>query len=311
MYKNKLPKFNVRLSPENHKLYKKFCKENKTTLTKHASKLVEKFINKNLKILVLFFMIPVICQAQNDLKYAAYNVISSSLVSGIGSGFHHKKGEKFTHAMIKGLYKGAIGGAINYTAKYSVKQNDFLLTSRLIHSIGQSIIINGYNNKPITSNLYLTLYCFNFQASFHKISIKIDPAIIGYIAYLSFSKGYSFNIKQTLLTGSIVFISSHKPITEGLTVGQSLGNTITAFKNNDPYFKPLKYSNSDFKANLKHEFIHALQYTEFDLFTPNSNNKILNHLNINLNFLSTYAINDLVNGYSNNYFENEANHFSN
>jgi len=247
---------------------------------------------------------------KDDVKFIGYNVISSMIIGGLGSGVHHKHNETFIHAALNGVWKGSISGVTQSISKLSIRDNDYLITSRLIHSISQSMMCNAYNNKPLISNYYLTLYCFNFHTDFRKVDVKIDPLTIVSVTYLTFSKGYSFDIKQTLYSGSIVYISSHKPIIQGITIGQSVGNTISAFKNSDPFFQPLAYSDANFKSNLRHEEIHTLQYDEFDVFTPKFHDKIFKYVNVNINFLTTYSINSLVNGYKGNYFEKEANNYS-
>lgn len=296
-----------------------------------------------MKTTILFLLISVSIQAQ-DLKYASLNILSNSLIGGIGSGIHKQKNETFWQAFKQGAWKGSVGGALNYGSKkmlqISSKNNTYtyIWPARITNSISNSINYNAIQNKPIFSSFYFTAWFINMQFD-GKIHWKIDPYTLGSAILLSFNENNSFNLKNSLITGSLFFnrkrdnkILSWWDIKKYGTQGQTFGNTIWA-KNCDVYDyvydhfdttiinnkivlipSPTTIIKSIDKQIVLHEMIHTFQYEQFNI-NPLTIDKICNklninikHLNINPNFGIIYTIFN-ISGYYNNIFEKEANNF--
>jgi len=287
--------------------------------------------------LILALYINLGISAQNDLKYASYNVVFNSLVSGFGSAIHHKSNESFFHAFVQGSYKGAIGGALNYSGiklvQVSAINNNYNLIwpGKLVNSLGTSINCNAAENKGMFSSFQMNFYFVNLNYN-GKLHCKIDPLTLGYTTYLSFKKDMSFNLKTTLETGSILFDQkSNSTIFDGGLPKGIFGTSLA----NSAYIKPTQEYFYDFyKGKLLvgnqtintikqtqtirdisipttcHELIHTMQYEQsysINYLTNKFDNK---YIYINFEFCTLYLAAN-VNGYNNNYFEHEADYFGN
>lgn len=263
------------------------------------------------------------CQAQENLKHAAYNVISSSLISGIGSGFHKKANETFGHAFVNGLWKGAIGGAVIYSGKelvrFSSKNNtlNYVWPARALNALGSSMVYNGLNNDKILQSVSMNIYFTNISFD-GKLHAKVDPFTLVSGVVLACNNRYSFNLESTVKTGSIVFDKSFEDIQMDngkLTIkqlsGQSFGNIIFRNVYTDFAYGFIKENVMEDVSRLDnytinttcHELIHTFQYENSYFFDFSSK-----YVYINPSMGINYLINSLS-GYRNNLFEKEANYF--
>jgi hypothetical protein len=278
-------------------------------------------------IYILIVFLSINCNAQQDLKYASINILSSSLISGIGSGIHKHSGETFGHAFVNGVWKGAIGGSVQFTSKKMIQQSAFennynwVWPARLVNSLGNSMVWNGCYNEKMLSKVYCQFFIGNVTYSFkdRKFDYQFDPLTIGYAIFLGVQSKYSFDALSSLKTGNIVFNKFEKDSIYDNPhdiSGQSIGNTI--------YTSDLKIHWYDYYNNMSkivasvknfkiqiicHEIIHTFQYNQFNpINSIYLNYKLLKHININGNFGFSYYIAG-INGYSHNFFENEADHY--
>ena len=148
-----------------------------------------------------------------------------------------------------------------------------------------------------------------------RLHIKIDPYTLVSSIFLSFQKTMTFNIKNTLLTGSMFFDAKEKDTVYNeiaiANMGESFGNTI--FKEKIKIQRTILNSDSSFSGYIElwdkkialHEIIHTFQYENSYYF-----NFGVKYLYINPSFGVNYLINN-INGYNNNLFEKEADCFSN
>lgn len=248
-------------------------------------------------LLTILLTISLTCQGQ-DLKYASINIISSSIIAGVGSGIHKHSNETFGHAFVNGIWKGAIGGIVQFTSKKMIRQSAFennynwVWPARLVNSLGSSIVKNGCNRENILSSFYLDIWCVNLKFD-NKIHCRMDLLTIGYATVLLFTKNTSFNLQTSLISGAITFNNQYdynKPN------GQSFANTIYTIKTNiKPVFD---------KTIFLHEIIHTFQYSESNYVAIYNR-----YASLNINFMCIYRIQNLIVGYNNNYFENEAYYF--
>jgi hypothetical protein len=280
-------------------------------------------------------------QRNEDLRYASMNMLSNGIISGIGSSIHHKNNESLGKAFINGFWKGCLGGGLNYSAMKLVQKSAFnnnlnyVWPSRFVNSLGSSIVMNGIENKGVLSSVSMNLYFLNLMYD-GKIHYKVDVLTLGYAGYLSVRKDMNFNVKTSILTGSILFDqNSDKEKAQLLgKCGKSLGNTMyvnhtkkstivactqeLTIGTTKMLAPSTKESITDFSNSIIcHEIIHTFQYTQSyslnSLITNNLYNKIkinTNKVYINLNFGLLYLISN-SNGYHNNYFENEADYYGN
>jgi hypothetical protein len=254
-----------------------------------------------------------------DLKYASINILSSSIISGVGSGIHKHKNETFGKAFINGMWKGAIGGSVQFISKKMVQQSAFednynwIWPARLINSLGNSMVWNGCYNEKILSKVYVQAFIGNVTYSFKdkKFDFQIDPLTTGYAIYLGLHSNYKFDGLYSLKTGSILFNKQMKdtlyddnPVNGA---GQSIGNTVATCHLKINWYdfydnrNKIVHSIKDFKIQITcHEIIHGFQYSQY--------NYLKNNIVINLNFALLYKIAN-YNGYKNNFFENEADYF--
>jgi hypothetical protein len=253
-----------------------------------------------------------------DLKYAGINIISSSIIAGVGSGIHKHANETFGHAFIQGCWKGSIGGAIQFTSKKMIQQSAFennynwIWPARLVNGLGNSMVWNGCYNEKILSKLYIQIYIGNVTYNFkdQKIGYQFDPLTIGYAVFLGLQSKYKLDYLLSLKTGSIVFNKTVKDTVYDNPIngmGQSIGNTLYTshlkiywydnYNHGDKIIQSIK----DFKKQITcHEIIHDFQYNQFSYMT--------NHLIINVNFALLYKLANYK-GYEKNFFEHEADHY--
>lgn len=295
-------------------------------------------------ILIISTLITLSTYGQNqDLKYAAFNTISSGIISGIGSGIHRHKSkyrnqkESFGKAFISGFWKGCVGGSLNYAGKKLIEKSSiddtytYVWPGKLVHSLGTSIANNGYRNEKLFDSFEMDIYFTHLRYD-GKIHCQVDPITLGSAVYFSFAKDFNFNAKITLATGSIVFdkksdnfIVDDGEIEDFKDSGQSFGNTIwrkvckqyvythnshkEVIGGEEYTIKTLDKTIVNWnKQTICHELIHTFQYSEYNVISNFYIN--IKHIQINPNFAIIYSLVN-INGYQNNIFENEANYFGN
>lgn len=291
-----------------------------------------------MKTLLLLLTFSISIQAQ-DFKYATFNIISSGVIGGIGSGVHKHKGQNFGQAFIKGFWKGCIGGSISVTSKQilsSQLNNDRLnwricWVSKIGNSFSNTILYNAtMNNDNIVANYSINIGFLRFGIN----RVQIDPISFICTGYTICSGG-KFNLVNTIKTGTPIFdydlgvdsyylnikkLKNNKQLLDKISqeerekilslpdnlkqfdarhLGEILGQNVLLQKG--------YYSNKV----MIHELIHTyqrLEYTNINnlLFIYNSHeNTKLIHNDLSI-FDAMYYIQNKTIGYKNNYFEKES-----
>lgn len=161
-------------------------------------------------ILILTTLILIEVKAQREYTRAemiGYNVGLNALNAGIARIINKKPNEKVKDVFFDGLWKGAIGGAINYASKELVlkihesQKPDLLWTSRFINTLGNSITYNAANNDGIFEYIYFDFgfnrLKFSTKNKF-KVQYKIMP--LSLLAIITTVSDGKFNIKRSLTT---------------------------------------------------------------------------------------------------------------
>jgi len=259
--------------------------------------------------LILALVISVNMSAQNDhIKYAAFNIVSSSIIGGIGSGIHHKENESFGKAFVNGAWKGAISGSINSVSKEMLRIQserydlDWRLCwgSKIVNSVSNTMLYNATMNE---SSL---LKHYSIDIGFIRLStdytVQIEPISLACFTGIFFSGG-KFDVSKSLTIGTPVFLQQMLS-----TYGKTYANNITI--NNQQYYvrhngKLLSYTPNVILHELTHTY-QRLQYSSINNFLT-IYNKYENIKPIH-NDLSSFDILYLLNK---TYFENEAMFYGN
>jgi hypothetical protein len=270
-------------------------------------------------ILILAILITIDVKAQREYTRAemiGYNVGLNALNAGIARIINKKPNENIKDVFLDGLWKGAIGGAINYASKELVLQihesqkPDLLWTSRLINTLGNSVTYNAANNDGIFDYIYFDFgfnrLKFNTKSKF-KVQYKIMPFSLLFMVATA-SDG-NFNIKRSLTTLTPYFEAKSNYVGESYSRSNHL-----LIKNNEFIAHELIHTYSHYEYMVVNTFVHKKR---------NYNNvkklSVLNKVNRYiywdlLNRLVTrslYAVEGDINpNYYDNFFEYEANYFS-
>lgn len=216
-------------------------------------------------ILYLFivFQTNAICQNTKQ-EFGLYNVGIGSIVGGIGTIINKKPEEKTGKVFLKGMWQGALGGAVVYQSKLLVGQiaekQDFSYAwpASLTNSIGNSIIENACLNKNFYEQINFNVGFNRFElypTNNFKLKYKIMPVSLVLLGYLATKS--KFEVDISLKTGQFVFSSAKFRIQDFTTYrGFTLGNNIC--------FNPNFISD---KNTFSHEMIHVFQYYEYNFLT--------------------------------------------
>jgi hypothetical protein len=269
---------------------------------------------------------------KEDVKYASFNILSGGITSSAIACFNKPKNHKLGKTFINAFWKGCLGGSLNYTGKkliqVSSKNNTYAYVwpGRIVNSLGSSMIYNGAKNEKLLYSISMNVF-FTRLSYDGKLHCQIDPITLGSAVAFTFTKDMSFNFKNTLVTGSIIYsrLTNNIQIDNGkLTIdelsGKSLGNTFfrSVYTDKVYYFLNLLGINVTDQIHKYviqttcHELIHTFQYSEYNIFNTLYLDKIKTNLtkyiNVNANFGIVYLICN-SRGYKNNPFERGANYF--
>lgn len=277
---------------------------------------------------------------KEDIKYAAFNVVSGGITSSAIACFNKPKDQKLGKTFINAFWKGCLGGSLNYTGKKLIQVSSinntyaYVWPGRIVHSLGSSMIYNGAKNERLLQSVSMNIF-FTRLSYDGKLHCQIDPITLGYAGILSFRKNMNLNIKNSFLTGSVFFNLQGDTATLnendkfGVS-GSTMGNTIyrkickryvtTIIDKPNiinqyitlPFTVIRTIKNYDIQTSC-HELIHTLQYDQFSSFNVLSTDKICHllkttlnqYLYINPNFELIYLMGN-INKYNNNPFEKEA-----
>ncbi len=236
-------------------------------------------LRKIILYLFIIFQTNAICQNTKQ-EFGIYNIGLGSIVAGIGAIINKKPDEKTGKVFLKGMWQGALGGAIVYQSKLLVGQiaekQDFAYAwpASLTNSIGNSIIENACLNK----NFYDQI---NFNVGFNRLEVyptnnfklkyKIMPVSLVLLGYLATKS--KFEIDISLKTGQFIFSSAEFRIQDLIAYrGFTLGNNIC--------YNPNFIGD---KSTFSHEMIHVFQYYDYNFVNTLTKKPIDNWLK-NSNF---------------------------
>jgi hypothetical protein len=264
-------------------------------------------------LLTILLSLSLTCQAQ-DIKYASINILSSSIIAGVGSGIHKDKGETFFHAFKNGLWKGAIGGAVQFTSKkvaaqiYYRQNYWFGLGSRVVNSVGNSIIYSACLNQNITANYMFDFGFIHYQTDFKGQRVELNPCNLGVFVYTFFDKQNEFNMIKTLQTGVLFFdkkIDLSKMVEgKNISFGNTVCNVMRVQKYNIAGFT--EGTSFDKYQTAGHELIHTLQYEDnINIITLGKTEKI-KYITWDVPFWNAMYATANLKGYNQNYYEQES-----
>lgn len=263
-------------------------------------------------IFLLILSISINSFAQEDLKYASLNILSNSIIGGIGSGIHKHSNQTFWAAFKQGAWKGSISGVLNYGSKKMLqiqagKENlDWRLCwgSKIVNSVSNTVLYNAtMNESDLMANYSINI---GFLRLSTKYKVQVDPISLGCFGY-AFLMGGKFNAKMSAITGVAYFNYSWK---------KSYIDSLSRKKANYDKYGITYAQNIMIQTNVSesvalHELTHTyqrLQYSQinnfFKIYNKYENFKwIHNDLS---SFDILYFIQNKTIGYKNNVFELEA-----
>jgi hypothetical protein len=212
------------------------------------------------------------------------------------------------------MYQGALGGAFVYRSKKMVsnfhnnEQLNKLWMSKIVNAAGVSIIENAASNKDFWEKWHLHIGFnrieFETKGKF-KVKYKIMPVAL--IGTLISAKDSKFSLKYTIQTLTPIFITKKIRNVNSILIEE----------------------NYEIKRSLGHEFLHTLQYDDFmaiNIFFGKQKTKWKTKYQF-INMQSKWIYMDLPGAitlrslylleninqkcYFDNYFEHEANYYSN
>ena len=285
--------------------------------------------NFTLYLFLLFFILQTHqTKAQNnDAQAAIYNIGLGGFFGGFGAVINKKPNEKIGKVFVKGLWQGSFGGLLTYKSKQFIydfsNSGDFkdAWASKILNSIGNSVVHNAASNTNFWEKWYLNFGFNRFEFSLKdkfKVQYKIMP--LSLLATAVTATNGTFDFKNSIKTGHFIFktnkISNDFEIS---AIGIASLNNITLLDN---------LSQEIERKVIAHEVIHVYQYNDFSNINPvfnkpkklflNNDNKVVQFYRkwfySDFNFFVLFALYELENqnrvGYYDNYFEKEADYYS-
>lgn len=211
--------------------------------------------------LLLFSIFSLFATSQNtDTEFAVYNVLSGSVLGGIGALINKDHNEAFWKTLWRGSSQGAVGGYLVFESKRLVREfsrkEDFgyIWPSKVLNSMGNSIILNGASNNKFGQTWYFNIGFGHFRydaTDENKFKTRILPFSLSSAIY-GFSKG-KLNLNRSLKTGTFVFETRERFQD---SYGFTYVNSIYLWKDIPD---KRRFEGRIFDA-IAHEIIHTYQY---------------------------------------------------
>ncbi len=257
----------------------------------------------------------------NDSQAAVYNVLSSSIIGGIGAIINKSSDQKIGKVFIKGVYQGAIGGYVVFESKRVLREftktnnYGYIWPSKVLNSIGNSMVYNAASNRNLWERWHINIGFNHLEYDF-----KRDKKLRYRILPLSFSRtiqGFTkgtLDVQRSFASGHFIFKEKYS---NQDYYGRAMANSVL--------YVDLLRGNS-LTSILTHELIHSYQYEQsFVLncyldkpisklekrssFVKNYNKIFYTDFNHILNS-GIYGIHDIFDiERKNQYYENEADYF--
>lgn len=230
-----------------------------------------------LSVLVLMLSINITkAQHKNDFEAGLFNIGFGGIVGGIGAIINKNPEDKVGKVFIKGFGQGALGGYLVFESKRLIRKfaetesYAYVWPSKLVNSVGVSIIENAAANRSIFEQLHLNIG-FNrlefYTKDTFKMSYRIMPFALGNTIF-GFIKG-KLDVDMSLKLGNLVFsadeINSPNNSESFNAEGYTISNMIVYLNSNTILTK---------KEIISHEIIHIYQYESFSSFNPLLNKPI-------------------------------------
>lgn len=262
-------------------------------------------------------------QAQNsELEMGLINVGISSVIGGVGALINKDKEEKPLKVLLKGMSQGALGGYVIFESKRLVRafgrteNYNYVWPSKLMNSAGTSILENAARNQDFWVQWHINIG-FTRLDIYVQDKLRLKYRIMPFSLYgaIRIWHGNKVDWDKTLKLGTMVFIMEELN-DEGIPLrGAQLYNHIALRKR------------GAILETEAHELVHVYQNDQFSGFNSfafkfstlgNSKYKIFRVYNkyfyTDFNsqlftWISTFEKNN-SGSIQENYFENEAYHFS-
>ncbi|WP_139251901.1 hypothetical protein [Maribacter aquivivus] len=224
---------------------------------------------------IILFILLIFCLAEvksqnNDTQAGLYNILSGSLIGGVGAMINKKPNEKTGKVFLKGLGQGALGGYMTFESKRLIRDFSdtgnyaYVWPSRLLNSLGNSIILNASSNRKFWERYYLNIGFSHFEYDIKRensFQVKLLPFSL-LSTFYGFSQG-EIDFRRSFYTGNL-FFESYKN-TENYN-GKAILNVVI-----------LNKGLLDNRSNtIGHELIHTFQYEGFIGFNSYLDKKMNN-----------------------------------
>lgn len=213
-------------------------------------------------LLLIIFLVPLKLYGQGqEGTVLLYNVALGSITSGIGAVINKPKEVNWKKALLRGVWQGSVGGALNYSGKktlYLINKYEniaYAWPSKLLHAAGTSIIENAAMGEPFLRNWHIDYGLVRFDFALKgkkKFRARFLPCSIPAILWAA--KVSKFNLGTTLVSGNIAF-STKSPgfrVDGSDFLGISWGRAFVYTDN----FASNKYE------IISHELVHQFQFNE-------------------------------------------------
>jgi hypothetical protein len=214
-------------------------------------------------IFLILFVPKTLFSQDQQRKLLIYNVGLGAISSGIGAVINKPKHADWKKIFFRGFWQGGTGGFLNYASKKTLylinKKNETLYAwpAKFLHAAGLSIMENASLNEPFLQNWNIDYGPVRFDFSVNgkkKFRARFLPETI-YSVILA-SKTADFNLKRTLTTGNLVFVSKKNYVTyrSYYDVGYSFGRSVA-----------LGAIGNSSNQVIAHEIIHQFQFGDFQI----------------------------------------------
>lgn len=203
-------------------------------------------------------------QSQRNQVFV-YNILTNGLISGVGGAINKKKSEKLWPVFFKSFGKGALGGAIKYTAKlqtyyFNDKRNVFFApVNRAYFFLGHSIAMNGSMNQGVLENYYCNFYGMNLkylskEEKGDRFQARLSLGTLGSAIYFT-ALGLKLDPYKSFEYGQLYFNMDDDFVYNGISVHGLAGFNLFAIRTL-PNGLPAQ-------ASVPHEIVHTYQAYEF------------------------------------------------
>jgi hypothetical protein len=223
------------------------------------------FMMKFLFTLLIVTVTSTVFAQHQEREVLLYNIGFGGITAGIGAVINKPKNINWKKAFVKAFWQGSIGGCINYAGKktlYQINKQDnklYAWPAKILHAAGVSITENAALNEPFLQNWNIAYGLVRFDFSINgkkKFKARFLPEVLD--AIYNGSKAGSFDFKNTLLTGNLIYTNKE--------------NALVLF--GDEYVEGVSFSRSiAIGANwaltnriIAHEIVHLFQYEEYQIF---------------------------------------------